>query len=335
MFQLLASTAHKWIWIGAAGLLVMVLCILCYLLRRDPATPGNFSNIIDFRDLTNEIFLFNILLGLGPPNDRFMGDDLKVFSYESVMAATDNFSGENKLGEGGFGPVYKGSMPTGQEIAVKTLSSGSVQGEVEFKNELILISELQHINLVQLFGYCIHGIMVKRGYSTSRMLLDWKKRFNIIEGIAQGLLYLHKYSISKVIHRDLKASNILLDENMYPKISDFVVTCLLAEYAMQGFFSEKSDVFSFGVLMLEIISGRKNNSFHTAHRALNLVGYDPGLRPTMSDAISMLTIESLPLPIPTRPASFPVRNSAGVNIRGNESEKITENGLSDSLILGR
>ncbi|XP_062012072.1 G-type lectin S-receptor-like serine/threonine-protein kinase CES101 isoform X1 [Rosa rugosa] len=127
-----AYTAHKWIWIGAAGLLIMVLCILCYQLRRDPVTPG-------------------------PPNDRFMGDDLKVFSYESVMAATDNFSGENKLGEGGFGPVYKGSMPTGQEIAVKTLSSGSVQGEVEFKNELILISELQHINLVQLFGYCIHG----------------------------------------------------------------------------------------------------------------------------------------------------------------------------------
>ncbi|XP_062012073.1 calcium/calmodulin-regulated receptor-like kinase 2 isoform X2 [Rosa rugosa] len=103
-----AYTAHKWIWIGAAGLLIMVLCILCYQLRRDPVTP-------------------------------------------------DNFSGENKLGEGGFGPVYKGSMPTGQEIAVKTLSSGSVQGEVEFKNELILISELQHINLVQLFGYCIHG----------------------------------------------------------------------------------------------------------------------------------------------------------------------------------
>ncbi|CAL2253727.1 unnamed protein product [Prunus armeniaca] len=173
----------------------------------------------------------------GLQNDGMMEHNLRVFSYASVMAATDNFSIENKLGEGGFGPVYKGTLESGQEKAVKTLSRCSGQGTFEFKNELILISELQHTNLVRLFGFCIHneermliyenmpnksldyllfGIDPTRG-----RLLDWKARFGIIEGIAQGLLYLHKYSRLRVIHRDLKASNILLDEHMNPKISDF------------------------------------------------------------------------------------------------------------------
>ncbi|CAB4313905.1 unnamed protein product [Prunus armeniaca] len=218
----------------------------------------------------------------GLQNDGKMGNNLTVFSYASVVAATTNFSEENKLGQGGFGPVYKGKLVTGQEIAVKRLSRCSGQGTLEFKNELILISELQHTNLVQLFGFCIHGEerMLIYAYmpnknSTRAMLLDWTKRFNIIEGIAQGLLYLHKYSRMRVIHRDLKASNILLDEYMKPKISDFGLARIFThneleastnrivgtygymspEYAMEGIFSIKSDVYSFGVLMLEIISG--------------------------------------------------------------------------------
>ncbi|BFG35102.1 hypothetical protein CerSpe_213760 [Prunus speciosa] len=243
----------------------------------------------------------------GLQNDGKMGNNLTVFSYASVMAATTNFSEENKLGQGGFGPVYKGKLVTGQEIAVKRLSRCSGQGTLEFKNELILISELQHTNLVQLFGFCIHGeermliyaYMPNRSLdyflfdSTRAMLLDWTKRFNIIEGIAQGLLYLHKYSRMRVIHRDLKASNVLLDKYMKPKISDFGLARIFThneleantnrvvgtygymspEYAMEGIFSIKSDVYSFGVLMLEIISGRRNSSFYNADHVLNIVGY--------------------------------------------------------------
>ncbi|CAB4283481.1 unnamed protein product [Prunus armeniaca] len=214
---------HKWIWIGAA-LLVTVLCISSYLLRRK-LFSGEINPMIDRS--TGDVN--------GLQNDGKLGNNLTVFSYASVVAATTNFSEENKLGQGGFGPVYKGKLVTGQEIAVKRLSRCSGQGTLEFKNELILISELQHTNLVQLFGFCIHGEerMLIYAYmpnksldyflfdSTRAMLLDWTKRFNIIEGIAQGLLYLHKYSRMRVIHRDLKASNILLDEYMKPKISDF------------------------------------------------------------------------------------------------------------------
>ncbi|KAL6198853.1 hypothetical protein ACLB2K_028641 [Fragaria x ananassa] len=239
----------------------------------------------------------------GIQNDGSPGHDLRTFSYESVKAATDFFSEENKLGEGGFGPVYKGTLSSGREVAIKSLARGSLQGTSEFKNELELISELQHTNLVQLLGYCIHGAerMLIYEYLPNKsldyilfdsegILLDWKTRFNIIEGIAQGLLYLHKFSRLKVIHRDLKASNILLDQDMNPKISDFGLARIFnsegqantnrivgtygymsPEYAMHGIFSGKTDVFSFGVLMLEIISGRTNNSFH--HRVITLVGY--------------------------------------------------------------
>ncbi|KAM4080560.1 hypothetical protein ACJW30_11G026400 [Castanea mollissima] len=240
-------------------------------------------------------------------NDRKQGNDLRIFSYKCIMSATNSFSSENKLGEGGFGLVYKGIFSQGQNIAIKRLSRNSGQGMLEFKNELILISELQHMNLVQLLGFCIHGeermliyeYMPNKSLdyflfdSTKSKMLDWPTRFSIIEGIAQGLLYLHKYSRLRVIHRDLKASNILLDENMNPKISDFGMARIFQqneleantrrivgtygymspEYAMEGVFSIKSDVYSFGVLLLEIVSGRKNNNFYHTKHLVNLVGY--------------------------------------------------------------
>ncbi|XP_073133215.1 G-type lectin S-receptor-like serine/threonine-protein kinase At1g67520 [Henckelia pumila] len=233
------------------------------------------------------------------------GHDLRLFTYASILAATDNFSFKNKLGEGGFGPVYKGVTPEGHHIAVKVLSRSSGQGLLEFKNELILISKLQHVNLVKLIGFSIHGndkiivydYMPNKSLdcflfdSSKRGLLDWLKRFTIIEGIAQGLLYLHKYSRLTIVHRDLKSGNILLDEDMTPKISDFGLARIFKqstseanterrvgtygymapEYAMQGIFSLKSDVYSFGVLVLEIVSGRKNNSFHDIQGPVNLV----------------------------------------------------------------
>ncbi|RXH91054.1 hypothetical protein DVH24_020077 [Malus domestica] len=166
----------------------------------------------------------------GLRNDGKIGHhDSSVFRYSSILAATSNFAEEYKLGEGGFGPVYKGKLAMGQEIAVKRLSRCSGQGLSEFKNELIL-NELQHTNLVHLFGFCIHG--------EERMLIYEFMQNNSLEhflfGIAQGLLYLHKYSRKKVIHRDIKPSNILLDENMNPKISDFGMARILTQNGLEA-----------------------------------------------------------------------------------------------------
>ncbi|OMO80256.1 hypothetical protein COLO4_24161 [Corchorus olitorius] len=235
------------------------------------------------------------------------GHNLNIYNASLINSATNSFSPKNLLGKGGFGPVFKGTLPGGQVVAIKRLSRGSGQGLVEFKNELILIAKLQHTNLVRVLGFCIQGEEKMLVYEympnksldsfifdeSKRKLLDWNLRFSIIEGIAQGLLYLHKYSRLRIIHRDLKLSNILLDENMNPKISDFGMAriyktneaepntnrivgtygYMAPEYAMEGIFSVKSDVYSFGVMMLEVVSGRKNTSHFEFDRPLNLVGY--------------------------------------------------------------
>ncbi|XP_051226238.1 receptor-like serine/threonine-protein kinase SD1-8 [Lolium perenne] len=233
--------------------------------------------------------------------------ELPIFDMGTIAAATDGFSIDNKLGEGGFGPVYKGKLEDGQEIAVKTLSKTSMQGLDEFKNEVMLIAKLQHRNLVRLLGYSISGqerILVYEYMEnksldyflfekSNSILLDWKVRYSIIEGIARGLLYLHQDSRYRIIHRDMKASNVLLDKEMTPKISDFGMARIFGsdeteintlkvvgtygymspEYAMDGVFSVKSDVFSFGVLLLEIISGRKNRGVYSYSNHLNLLGH--------------------------------------------------------------
>ncbi|XP_030971411.1 G-type lectin S-receptor-like serine/threonine-protein kinase At1g11410 isoform X2 [Quercus lobata] len=233
--------------------------------------------------------------------------DLPFFDISTILAATDNFSPTKRLGQGGFGPVYKGQLANGQEIAVKTLSRSSRQGIEEFKNEVKLIAKLQHRNLVRLFGCCIHKEEKMLIYEympnksldffifdeIGRQLLDWSKRFEIISGIARGVLYLHQDSRLKIIHRDLKTSNVLLDAAMNPKISDFGLARMFGddqneantnrvvgtygymapEYAMEGLYSTKSDVFSYGVLTLEIISGKRNNHYHIASPCLNLIGH--------------------------------------------------------------
>ncbi|VVA93862.1 unnamed protein product [Arabis nemorensis] len=220
---------------------------------------------------------------------------LYFFEMTTIQTATDNFSPSNKLGQGGFGSVYKGRLQDLKEIAVKRLSSSSGQGKDEFMNEVVLISKLQHRNLVRILGCCIEGeeklliyeFMVNRSLDTfifdsrKRLEIDWPKRFDIIQGIARGILYLHHDSRLRVIHRDLKVSNILLDEKMTPKISDFglarmyqgteyqentrrvvgTLGYMSPEYAWTGMFSEKSDIYSFGVLLLEIISGEKISRF--------------------------------------------------------------------------
>ncbi|WRX29278.1 S-locus glycoprotein domain - like 10, partial [Theobroma cacao] len=232
---------------------------------------------------------------------------LPLFNFEELATATNNFHLTKELGEGGFGPVYRGTLQDGKEIAVKRLSKASGQGLEEFMNEVVVITKLQHRNLVRLLGCCVEGEekMVVYEYMPNKSLdaflfdpikqevLDWNKRFTIIEGISRGLLYLHRDSRLRIIHRDLKTSNILLDQELNPKISDFRIARIFGgnenqantkrvmgtygymspEYAMQGQFSEKSDVFSFGVILLEIVSRRKNTSFYDNQHSFSLLGY--------------------------------------------------------------
>ncbi|KAL7213352.1 hypothetical protein ACSBR2_015966 [Camellia fascicularis] len=229
------------------------------------------------------------------------------FDLATIQVATNNFSDDNKIGEGGFGSVYKGILSNGQEIAVKRLSRNSGQGAEEFKNEVVLVAKLQHRNLVRLLEFCLEGeekILIYE-FVLNKSLdyflfdpqeqekLDWSKRYKIIGGIARGMLYLHEDSRLRIVHRDLKVSNVLLDGDMNAKISDFGMARIFGvdqtqgntnrvvgtygymspEYAMHGQFSVKSDVFSFGVLVLEIISGKKNNTFYQSECAEDLLSY--------------------------------------------------------------
>ncbi|KAL6333586.1 hypothetical protein AAG906_028771 [Vitis piasezkii] len=239
--------------------------------------------------------------------DEIINVESLHFDFDTIRVATNNFSDSNKLGQGGFGPVYKGKLSNGQDIAVKRLSSGSGQGELEFKNEVVLVAKLQHRNLVRLLGFCLDGaerlLIYEFVPNTSldhfifdpirRAQLDWERRYKIIGGIARGLLYLHEDSRLRIIHRDLKASNILLDAEMNPKISDFGMARLFLvdqtqdntsrivgtygymapEYAMHGHFSVKTDVYSFGVLVLELVSGQRNNCFRVSENIEHLLSY--------------------------------------------------------------
>ncbi|KAM4110614.1 hypothetical protein ACJW30_05G005100 [Castanea mollissima] len=309
--------------------------------------------------------------------DKITSVESLQFELSTIRAATDNFSDTNKLGKGGFGEVYRGTLPNGEEIAVKRLSKNSRQGDQEFKNEVLLVAKLQHRNLVRLLGFCLEGNERLLIYefvpntsldhyifdSMKRADLNWERCYKIVGGVARGLLYLHEDSRLRIIHRDLKAANILLDAEMNPKISDFGMARMFAldqsegstnrivgtygymapEYAMFGQFSVKSDIFSFGVLILEIVSGQKITRFRDEENIEYLLTFawenwregttsnliDPTLRggpiaemmrcihigllcvqhnvadrPNMTSVLLMLNSNSVALPAPTQPASF-------------------------------
>ncbi|XP_060675112.1 G-type lectin S-receptor-like serine/threonine-protein kinase At4g27290 isoform X2 [Ziziphus jujuba] len=334
--------------------------------------------------------------------------DVIFFDLDKIITATCNFSSNNKLGQGGFGPVYKGTLEDGKELAVKRLSRNSSQGVNEFKNEVALIAKLQHRNLVKLLGCCLQGEEKMLVYEympnnsldhfifdeTKSKLIDWSKRFHIISGVARGLLYLHQDSRLRIIHRDLKTSNILLDTEMNPKISDFglarafggdqsegntsrvVGTCgyMAPEYAVDGLFSVKSDVFSFGILLLEIISGKRNRGFYHLHHTINLIGHawrlfkegrslelvDPCLkdssdlsevlrsihisllcvqehpedRPSMSHVVLMLGGEST-LSQPKQPAFSVSKNTVATDSSSSKQESVSTNEITVTLLEPR
>ncbi|THU52884.1 hypothetical protein C4D60_Mb10t08620 [Musa balbisiana] len=227
---------------------------------------------------------------LPPPSPGVaFGFSKSTFTYEELAMATDGFSDANLLGQGGFGYVHRGVLPNGKEVAVKQLKTGSGQGEREFQAEVETISRVHHKHLVSLVGYCISGgkrLLVYEYvpnntlefhlHGRGRPTMEWPTRLRIALGSAKGLAYLHEDCHPKIIHRDIKAANILLDYKFVAKVADFGLAkfasdnnthvstrvmgtfgYLAPEYASSGKLTDKSDVFSFGIMLLELITGRR------------------------------------------------------------------------------
>ncbi|XP_031272559.1 cysteine-rich receptor-like protein kinase 19 [Pistacia vera] len=285
----------------AAFALLLGIFVIFYCCRRNLRFKGFLVN--STKESTDKA---NKAASAGDLNTNI--PNLTEYQLGDIEAATNGFSIENKLGQGGYGPVYKGTLPDGQLKALKKLSKTSTQGFEEFKNEVMLTAKLQHVNLLQVLGFCIdreeqiliYPYMQNKSLDTylfdpiRRLILDWEKRIHIIEGVTQGLLYLQEYSRLTIIHRDIKVSNVLLDGEMKPKISDFGLARIFAkddldeantsrivgtigyvppEYIQKGIYSTKSDVYSFGVLLLQIISSKMISLLYGPNENLSLLDY--------------------------------------------------------------
>ncbi|XLU26881.1 G-type lectin S-receptor-like serine/threonine-protein kinase At4g27290 isoform X2 [Arachis ipaensis] len=274
---------------------ILILCLSFIVYRRK-------KNKINYRSMRHNTERYAHAI-----EDQEEDLDLPLFDMATLISATNNFSTNKILGKGGYGTVYQGTLKDGREIAVKRLSENSRQGLQEFKSEVMNVVKLQHRNLVKLLGCCIQAEerMLIYEFMPNKSLdyfifdkerstqLLWPQRFLIIVGIARGVLYLHQDSRHRIVHRDLKASNVLLDDEMNAKISDFGLArsfkgneneanttrvvgtygYLSPEYLIDGIFSTKSDVYSFGVLVLEIVSGKRNRGFSDKNHRFNLLGH--------------------------------------------------------------
>ncbi|CAL9031037.1 unnamed protein product [Prunus brigantina] len=343
--------------IVATILSAMVLCLLAL-----------FGAVMAYKRLSkrNEVYNGPIQISISIHKNNLN------FKYEMLEKATNFFDTSRKLGQGGAGSVFKGVLPDGRTVAVKRLYFNTRQWVDDFFNEVNLISGIQHQNLVKLLGCSIEGpeSLLVYEYVPNKSLdqvlfdkdtlhiLSWKQRFDIICGIAEGLVYLHGSCGVKIIHRDIKASNILLDENLIPKIADFgLARCvgpdkshlstgiagtlgyMAPEYLVRGQLTDKADVYAFGVMVLEIVSGRKNRVFAEGsssilyavwkhYKARNITeAVDPilkggfpereasdvlrigllctqaslAVRPSMTEVVQMLTDKECVIPSPKRP----------------------------------
>ncbi|KAI5070533.1 hypothetical protein GOP47_0014876 [Adiantum capillus-veneris] len=307
---------------------------------------------------------------------QLLQNKAQLFSLEELEEATGHFHHTNKLGEGGFGVVYLGTLSNGERVAIKKLTIGGQQGKQEFLNEVSLITSVQHKNLIRLLGCCVEGperILVYEylpnksldfllsGEPRGNTILNWSTRFNIVFGMAKGLAYLHEESHTRIIHRDIKPSNILLDDQLNPVIADFglarlvkdnashvntgvagTIGYLAPEYALHGALSEKVDVFSFGLVALETVTGKQNvhgrlltwvwekyreekildlvderlggafspeQAIRVVHVALLCTQENPKQRPTMSQITLWLSGSSAILEIPSRPTFLDYNDS--------------------------
>ncbi|MCL7043866.1 hypothetical protein MKW94_026378 [Papaver nudicaule] len=342
----------------AIALTTLAFCILCLF----GACTG-YKRLVTWRKEPKD---------LGRLSSAVSNSNLN-FKYETLEKATEFFDPSSKLGQGGAGSVFKGTLPDGRIVAVKRLVFNTRQWVDEFFNEVNLISGVRHKNLVQLLGCSIEGpeSLLVYEYVANKSLdqvifdknetqtLTWQQRFDIVVGTAEGLAYLHGGTQTRIIHRDIKCSNILLDENLTPKIADFGLVRRFAaaddthvstgiagtlgymapEYLVRGQLTEKADVYSFGVLVLEIICGKKNSVFlqesgsilqkvYKHYKANTLIhSVDPSLkgnfpekeasdvlqvgllctqasialRPSMSDVVKMLTDKDFHVPLPKQP----------------------------------
>ncbi|CAJ1925025.1 unnamed protein product [Sphenostylis stenocarpa] len=335
-YRLVYPTSTGWKW--KTWMFVLIICgsiftlalvigliglgIACFRGKKDRDQDEEISERTLLEELTTPRHV-----AVTQEGDLISSEELLFMTLASIRVATDDFSDTNKLGQGGFGAVYKGVLPDGNEIAVKRLSRKSWQGIEEFKNEIVLIAKLQHKNLVRLLGCALDGeekLLIYEFMSNKsldqlifdqekRSKLDWKTYYGIISGIARGLLYLHEESRLKIIHRDLKPNNVLLDHELLAKISDFVDIWLrsmqwkdcsvlnrMCSALAWRLWNEGKELDFVDPVVLE--SGLGSEVVRCMHIGLLCVQENPEHRPTMSNVMLLLGSESVGLPQPKQPA---------------------------------